>query len=68
MFKAEVCIHHAYQDWNTDIVGTLSFHNFARCATFARNYTRQNNNMVRIYIDNSWVMSYRFGKEIWNAF
>lgn len=67
MFRAEICANVPYQNWNYNIVGSLHFHNFNRCLTFAMNYTKQTSNLVRIYVDNKWHSSYCFGKEIWNA-
>ena len=67
MFKAEICVYHPYRNWDAGVVGSLKFNNYKRCFTFARNYTKQTSNLVRIYINNSWVASYRFGKEIWNV-
>lgn len=67
MFKAEILLYHLYQSWN-DVLGSLTFYNYKRCLTFARNYTKHRKDMVRIYNDNEWVFSYRFGKDIWNAF
>ena len=67
MYKAEICADKPYQSWNMNILGSLYFHNSNRCLTFAINYTKHTSDLVRIYVNNRWIASYRFGLEICNA-
>lgn len=54
------------KQWNDSYVGSLSFRNVKKILYFCRYYTSKYDCLIKLYDHDTWLSTYRNGRDIWN--
>ena len=66
MFTLRIFKNISGKQWDNGYVGSLSFRNVKRTIYFARYYTSKCDCLIKLYDNDTWLSTYRNGRDIWN--